>query len=159
MLRFAAPFDAVGYERGYLDLQPPQPEPKLHALLLSHLEQRATELPSALTLSYRVRRLILFELSGGNPSADHIASRLGMSRRTLTRRLLDQGTRFQTLLDEVRLGLCERALISEEVGIAEIAERLGFAEPAAFRHAFKRWTGMTPSQYRARNWRGRNGPI
>jgi AraC-like DNA-binding protein len=106
-----------------------------------------------------VRKLIISELSGGNPSADHIAGLLGMSRRTLMRRLLEQGTRFQALLDEVRLGLAERALISEDAGIAEIAERLGFAEAAAFRHAFKRWTGMTPSEYRARNWRGASGPI
>src|SRR5262245_45526108 len=45
MLRFDAPFDAIVYERGYLDLHPPQPDPKLHALLVSQLEQRATELP------------------------------------------------------------------------------------------------------------------
>jgi AraC-like DNA-binding protein len=153
-LRFDAPFDAIVYERRYLELRPPHPDPKLHALLVKQLEQRAIELPPALKLRHRVRKLILSELSGGNPSADHIARRLGMSRRTLMRRLLEQGARFQELLDEVRLEIAERALISEEGGVAEIAERLGFAEPAAFRHAFKRWTGMTPSEYRARNWRG-----
>jgi AraC-like DNA-binding protein len=158
-LRFDAPFDAIVYERSYLDLRPPHPDRKLHALLVKQLEQRAIELPPALTLRHRVRKLITAELSGGNPSADHIAGLLGMSRRTLMRRLLEHGTRFQALLDEVRLGLAERALISEEVGITEIAERLGFAEPAAFRHAFRRWTGTTPSEYRARNWRGTPGPI
>jgi AraC-like DNA-binding protein len=157
-LRFDAPFEAIVYERGYLDLRPPHSDPKLHALLVKQLEQRVVELPPALTLRHRVRKLIVAELAGGNPSTDHIAGLLGMSRRTLMRQLLAQGIRFQALLDEVRLGLAERALISEDVGIAEIAERLGFAEPAAFRHAFRRWTGTTPTQYRARNWRGPSGP-
>ena len=148
-VRFAAPFDALVYERKYLDLPMPQADPKLHALLRRQLEQVVAELPPAQELRRQVRKLILAELAGGNPSADHIAARLQMSRRTLTRRLLQQGTSFKGLLEEVRRELAERALISEEVGIAEIAERLGFAEPAAFHRAFKRWTGMTPGQYRA----------
>ena len=156
-LRFAAPFDAIVYERKYLDLPMPQADPKLHALLRRQLESVVAELPPTQELRRQVRKLILAELGGGNPSADHIAERLQMSRRTLTRRLLQQGTTFKRLLEEVRRELAERALISEEVGIAEIAERLGFAEPAAFHRAFKRWTGMTPADYRERNWRGPSG--
>jgi AraC-like DNA-binding protein len=156
-LRFGAPFDAIVYDRKYLDLPMPQADPKLHALLRRQLEQAVAELPPAQELRRQVRRLILAELNGGNPSADHIAERLQISRRTLTRRLLQQGTSFKGLLEEVRRELAERALISEEVAIGEIAERLGFAEPAAFHRAFKRWTGMTPADYRERNWRGPTG--
>jgi AraC-like DNA-binding protein len=153
-VRFGAPFDAIVYDRSYLDLPMPQADPKLHALLRKQLERAVEDLPPAQELRREVRKLILSELRGGNPSADHIADCLKMSRRTLTRRLLQQGTTFKGLLEGVRRELAERALISEEVGIAEIAERLGFAEPAAFHRAFKRWTGLTPADYRQRNWRG-----
>ena len=153
-VRFEAPFDAIVYERSYLDLPMPQADPRLHALLRRQLEHAVAELPPAQELRRKVRKLILAELPGGSPGADHIAERLQMSRRTLTRHLLQQGTTFKRLLDDVRRELAERALISEEVGIAEIAERLGFAEPAAFHRAFKRWTGLTPADYRERNWRG-----
>lgn len=156
-IRFGAPFDAIVFERKYLDLPMPQADPKLHALLRRQLEQAVADLPPAQELRRQVRKLILAELCGGNPSADHIAERLEMSRRTLTRHLVQQGTSFKALLEEVRRELAERALISEEVGIAEIAERLGFAESAAFHRAFKRWTGMTPADYRERNWRGPSG--
>jgi AraC-like DNA-binding protein len=156
-IRFGAPFDAIVFDRKYLELPMPQADPKLHALLRRQLEQAVADLPPAQELRRQVRKLILAELCGGNPSADHIAERLEMSRRTLTRRLLQQGTTFKGLLEEVRRELAERALISEEVGIAEIAERLGFAEPAAFHRAFKRWTGLTPADYRERNWRGPSG--
>jgi AraC-like DNA-binding protein len=154
---FGAPFDAIVFDRKYLNLRMPHADPKLHALLRRQIEERVAELPPAQELRKQVRKLIVAELAGGNPSADHVADCLQMSRRTLTRRLLQQGTTFKALLEEVRREVAVRALISEEIGIAGIAERLGFAEAAAFHRAFKRWTGMTPAEYRERNWRGPQG--
>jgi AraC-like DNA-binding protein len=153
-VRFAAPFDAIVFDRRYLDFPMPHADPKLHALLRKQLDHAIAELPPAHDLRRRVRKLIMAELASGNPNADHIAERLQMSRRTLTRQLLQDRTSFKALLEEVRRELAERALITEDVGMAEIATRLGFAEPNAFYRAFKRWTGMTPSEFRERNWRG-----
>lgn len=156
-LRFGAPFDAIVFDRRYLDLPMPHADPKLHALLLKQLDHAITCLPPAHALRLRVRKLIKAELLGGSPTVDHIAQSLGMSRRTLARQLLAEGATFKGLLEEVRRELAERALISEDVGIAEIAERLGFAESNTFYRAFKRWTGMTPSSFREINWRGPRG--
>jgi len=89
----------------------------------------------------------------GSPSADHIAARLHMSRRTLARRLEQEGTTFKALLDELRRDLAMRWLVTEDLGVAELGHRLGFCEPAAFHRAFKRWSGKTPGQYRRDHWR------
>jgi AraC-like DNA-binding protein len=157
-VRFEAPFDAIVFDRRYLDLPMPHADPKLHALLRKQLDHAIADLPPAHELRRQVRKLITAELAGGHASAERVAKRLQMSRRTLTRKLLEQGTTFKGLLEEVRREIAERALISEDVGIAEIAERLGFAESNAFHRAFKRWTGMTPSEFRQANWRGPRGP-
>jgi len=81
-------------------------------------------------------------------SLDAVAAELCLSGRTLRRHLQANQTRFQTLLDQA---LCDRALDylhQTQLNIADIADRLGYAEPASFRQAFRRWTGRTPSQIR-----------
>jgi AraC-like DNA-binding protein len=153
-LRFGAPFDAILCDRAYLDLPMPRADAKLHRLLRTQLEERVAELPPAQRLRRRVRGLIAARLSGGSATAEEIAATLQMSRRTLTRRLVEQGITFKELLEEVRRELAERALISEDVSLGEIAQRIGFSEPTVFHRAFKRWTGLTATAYRERNWRG-----
>jgi AraC-like DNA-binding protein len=150
-LRFGAPFDAILCDRRYLDLPMPGADARLHQLLRQQLEERIAELPPAQQLRRQVRKWVSAELATGNPTAAGIAARLKMSRRTLTRQLVQQGTTFKELLDEVRCELAERALISEDVALVEIAQRLGFREPGNFHRAFRRWTGSTPAEYRERN--------
>ena len=82
------------------------------------------------------------------PTIEGIAEELHMSSRSLRRHLAAEGTSFRSLLDEVRLALAEELLLSGQLKLSEIAERLGYAESAPFIHAFKRWKGMTPDQYR-----------
>lgn len=154
VVRFSAPFDGFVFDRRWLDRQVPTADPKLHQLLCRHADERLAALPRSGSLLRRVRELVADELGRGNPSADHIAARLHMSRRTLTRRLEQMGTTFKALLDEVRRDLAMRWLVTEDVRIAELAHRLGFSEPAAFHRAFKRWSGKTPAQYRRDHWRG-----
>ena len=86
----------------------------------------------------------------GYPVLEAVASRLFMSTRTLKRKLQQADASFQALLDEVRLNDARRLLGMSTLGIEEIAGRMGFAEPASFTHAFRRWTGMTPSEWRTR---------
>ncbi|MFY0539064.1 helix-turn-helix transcriptional regulator [Nannocystis pusilla] len=77
------------------------------------------------------------------------AKRLGMSQRTLQRRLQDAGRSFQDLFDDVRRELALRHLAAGNLTICEIANRVGFTDLRAFYRAFKRWTGTAPGQYRA----------
>ncbi|MEO1273598.1 MAG: helix-turn-helix transcriptional regulator, partial [Myxococcota bacterium] len=82
------------------------------------------------------------------PTATAVAQRLGMSRRTLYRRLRDEGTTFQHLLDDLRAGMAQSLLKNRHTDLTEVAFILGFSEPRAFSRAFKRWTGTTPARWR-----------
>jgi AraC-like DNA-binding protein len=80
-----------------------------------------------------------------------IAQVLGMSRRTLARRLAEENLTFSDVLDRMRADLAKHYLEDPNFSISEIAWRLGFQEVAAFTTAFKRWTGVTPTQMRTQS--------
>lgn len=147
-LRFGASFDGFVFDTKTLDRPLPASDPKLHELLTRHAEQMLSELPSAQSLSRRVRALIVPALQHGDATAENIASLLHMSRRTLTRQLETEGTTFKDLLAELRRALAMRYLETTSLGTTEIALLLGFSETAAFHRAFKRWTKRTPLEHR-----------
>ena len=78
---------------------------------------------------------------------EQVASRLGMSSRTLRRRLDEEGSHFRQLLDEVRQALAEELLATGGLTLEEIAERLGYGEVSNFIHSFKRWKGVAPRRF------------
>lgn len=82
-------------------------------------------------------------------NASNVARKLAMSRRTLTRKLGDEGVGFAEILDETRAALAKRYLAERDLQVTEIAWLLGYREASSFTHAFKRWTGMTPRQLRS----------
>lgn len=88
-------------------------------------------------------------LPHGEANVDEVAKRLGMSRRTLTRRLAAENVTFADLLSELRLELARKYLAEPGMQIAEAAWLLGYKGTSAFSHAFKRWTGAPPSRRRA----------
>lgn len=94
-------------------------------------------------LAAEVRALVLQHLPDGAPMPD-VAAGLGLSERTLRRRLEAAGTAYRTLLDEVRSGLAE-VLLGAGLSAAEVSSRLGYAEPAAFSHARARWRAADPA--------------
>jgi AraC-like DNA-binding protein len=79
---------------------------------------------------------------------ESVAAELGTTSRTLRRRLADEGTTFQDLLREIRAHFAITYLRETEMKIEDIADRVGFSDAANFRHAFRRWTGKSPSEYR-----------
>lgn len=83
------------------------------------------------------------------PSADDVARTLGMSGRTLKRRLADEKTTFSDILDDVRHQRALLLLDDKRLTVAEIGARLGYADAASFTHAFQRWTGQSPAAMRA----------
>jgi AraC-like DNA-binding protein len=102
--------------------------------------------------SERVRATIRSMPTLGDLSADTVAAQLSMSDRTLRRRLRDEGTSYQQVLDDVRAQLARRHLANAEHGIGEVARLLGFSDASAFTKAFRRWTGRTPADFaRARS--------
>ena len=98
----------------------------------------------------RVRARLLERLDR-KPTVGEIAAELYMEERTLRRHLAAEGTSFSELLDEVHSTLATKFLGFPSMSIEEIALRLGYADGPAFTHAFKRWTGTTPSAWRAKH--------
>jgi AraC-like DNA-binding protein len=101
-----------------------------------------------LTWERKVREAIEAQLPEGEPSAERIAQALHLSLRSLQRHLADEGCRFDTLLNECRENLALLHLRDPQCSLGEISYLLGFADASSFSRAFKRWTGMTPGQFR-----------
>ncbi|MDX1634323.1 MAG: AraC family transcriptional regulator [Marinobacter sp.] len=105
--------------------------------------------------STRVRRVI--ETSHPfPPKLARVASTLFVSERTLKRRLHEENSSFQTLVDDVRLERAGELLEGTAMNLSQIADALGYADAANFTRAFKRWTGVSPSQFRAEHCQGKS---
>ena len=109
-------------------------------------------------MAERVRRVLWLLLPGGRCTAAHVASRLGVSRRTLTRALEAEGTRFLALLDEARLDVARRQLASGTRSLTGISEMLGFSGVSAFSTWFRHHHATSPRQWRAAQQVSRQGP-
>jgi len=133
-----------------LELPIVKADPGLIALLDRHAAELVARFSREDTLRDKVQNLIRNELRGGNAALNRVAEQLGMSARTLQRKLQASGTSHQKLLDEVRHELALRYLREPELAVCEVAYLLGFSESSAFHRAFKRWTGTTPNEFRRR---------
>ena len=94
-----------------------------------------------------VRRVLLAR-PGLFPTIERVAEKLDVSARTLRRRLADENTSFQRVLDEVRFGLATEYLVETPLPVQEVASLLGYSDPGNFTHAFKRWARTSPSGFR-----------
>jgi len=126
-------------------------QPELQPSLVRLVRSVQHNLPAAEDHQSRVRSLLLEELVGGLTSKDEAARRLGLSSRTLTRRLQEEGVTFRELLEEVRQELAQAWLADPSVAIHEVAYLLGYSEPSTFHRSFRRWTGQTPTTWRQKS--------
>jgi AraC-like DNA-binding protein len=99
-------------------------------------------------LTEKVKAVIIDQLPSGNVTDENVAQALYMSSRNLQRQLQSAGTTFNTLLNQIRQDLAQKYLRGQDTSMTEIAFLLGFSESSAFSRAFKRWIGVTPTQYR-----------
>jgi AraC-like DNA-binding protein len=104
-------------------------------------------------------RGVLLDADGAFPSLQDIASSLHMTARTLHRRLIEEGTSYKAILDEIRRSLAIEQLALDRLSIAEVADALGYQSVANFSRAFKRWQGVTPSEYRESSYATRVKPL
>jgi AraC-like DNA-binding protein len=100
-------------------------------------------------LRTRVENAIASLLPHGRVLVEDVARSLGMSERTLARKLSDEGLNFTEILQQLRRDLAVRYLGDRKLHVSKIAWLLGFHGVSAFTHAFKRWTGKTPREMRA----------
>ena len=112
------------------------------------VEEMLAQMKPAAPLFLRAKSEIGKNLSGGVPKVSDVAKGLGMSARTLQRRLSDDGSVFQDLVDQARRELAERLLSTTHYPLVEIAILTGFSDQSSFTRAFKRWSGETPRSFR-----------
>jgi AraC-like DNA-binding protein len=147
-VRFGASRHAILFHRESLDVPHVHRDDGLCAILRAHADAWLARRHAASRFPQRVRDVLRYEMLLGNTGTAAVARRLGMSPRALQRRLRSHGHSLSQLMDEVRSDAAHEALADPRVALKEVSERLGFSEPSAFHRAFKRWTGLTPQQYR-----------
>ena len=150
-LRFDREWNALVLPRGLLDAPMAHADAGLHAELCRYAEQLLALLPSRAALAQRVTELMRRRLASARHDLASIAESLHMSERSLRRKLAHEGTSHSELLDVARKELALSYLSSAELDLSEIGFRLGFAHPPAFHRAFRRWYGISPSEYRKRH--------
>ncbi|GEP02897.1 AraC family transcriptional regulator [Methylobacterium oxalidis] len=149
-IAFDAEADEIGFQAGAAETPLAGADPYLHQLLRGYCEEALShrDRPRE-SLRTRVENAVVPLLPHGRPLVDDIARSLGMSQRTLSRRLAGEGLTFERVLEELRRDLALRYLRDDHLPTSRIAWLLGFQEVAAFTNAFRRWTGRTPSQVRS----------
>lgn len=147
-LQFNAADYALALPSALLDAPLAQANLPLQNLLREHAEALLARLPSE-SLSVRVVSLLSAQLSQGEPDRGQLAQALNLSERTLQRRLAEEGSSYQQLLNDTRRQLAERYLRDTQLPATEIALLLGYSEPSVFFRAFRQWSGLTPGEYRS----------
>ncbi len=150
VVHFAADEDSFTLSRRDVDRPLPTSNRQLAATLdrilteqLAHLDKR--------DVVARCQARLLDQLSSGELSEDAMAEQLHMSRRTLQRKLAEADLTYQKLVDDTRRDLAMRHLEDPRHSITDVTFLLGFSQQSAFTRAFRRWTGMSPSAYRAQH--------
>jgi AraC-like DNA-binding protein len=123
-------------------------DPLLRSVLEEHAEKLLRDLPNLQDPLRDVQQALLDAMPRGRVDLEHVARQLGVSARTLQRRLADTGTRWSELLEEARRQLSSRLLVDPSLSVDDVAVLLGYAEASAFHRAFRRWTGQTPGAFR-----------
>ncbi len=147
-VRFEQERFAIVMKRELLDHPLAVADYELLKILRRHCRQILGRRPRTKELIFDVRETIIKLLPRGHPTMKIVARELGMGDRTLARRLAERGQSFKNLVDDVRRELSFQYLKDENIDVKQIAYLLGYSEVAAFNHAFKRWTGSTPSSFR-----------
>jgi AraC-like DNA-binding protein len=146
-IRASAEWDGLTFTKDVWNLPLRRRDPILRGVLESHADATLSRLPSTTGFAAQVARVL-----AGKPIGDArmstVARELGMSARTLQRRLADGGTSYQAVQDDVRREAAGRYLADSEFAISEVAYLVGFSEAAPFHRAFKRWYGVTPDAFR-----------
>lgn len=150
-LRFGAACDALLFDPESVNCTMPRASLHLSAILEKVGDEQLAKLPDEThVISQRIRQVLDDGFNHGDDrSMSDVASQMGMSQRTLQRRLSHEGSTFKEVREQVRHELACTWLRQPQVAIGEVAFLLGFSEPSAFHRAFKRWSGQTPATFRA----------
>ncbi|TVT81760.1 AraC family transcriptional regulator [Pseudomonas sp. H3(2019)] len=146
-LRFDSTDNAFAFDKHWLDQPLPLADTITHQAMAERCRKHNTEFTGRQAWLGRIRQLLAAQLDAA-PGLEGLAEQMNCSARTLRRHLKDLGCSYQELLDELRFERAKQMLYEDQLPIYRIAEALGFSETASLRHAFVRWSGVAPSQFR-----------
>jgi AraC-like DNA-binding protein len=147
---FAQAVDTWVLPQRVMDLPIVSGDSRLLQILTAHADDLLAERHSVSALQSMVANQLVALLPSGEARAAAVAQRLGMSTRSFTRHLAEEGTTFGEILERLRQHLASGYLADNRMSSQQIAWLLGYSEPSAFTHAYKRWTGTTPRRARKR---------
>ena len=148
-VRFGAEENAFVLSAKDADRSLPSSNKQLAAVFDRMLTEELARLDKSNVIA-RCRAAVLEDLPSGEASAEETAKQLHMSPRTLQRKLAEAQTTYVQLVDDTRKDLALRYIEDPRRSITDITFSLGFSQPSAFTRAFRRWTGLAPSEYRAK---------
>lgn len=144
---FNQPENSIVFSTSILAQKVITKDPYLQAILKKHADFLLKQNTIKEKNASQVQQIILEYLPTGKVNADFVAQQLNIHRRTLSRKLNAEGTSFQEILEKTRQQLAH-SYLEQKMGIPEISLFLGFSEPSVFQHAFKRWFGTSPGDYK-----------
>ena len=147
-IRFGAQRNALLFNTEDLQLPLLESNPHLNAKLMNQCEELLKQVALADSYRNKVLKVLGTMLHGQTPSIDEVALKLGMPSWTLRRKLKEEDSAYQSLVDEMRRDVAMSYMKSTDLTFGEISYLLGFSTPGAFQRAFKRWSGKTPGEFR-----------
>lgn len=123
-------------------------DPVLNALISECAQRRIQELPRGRPIVSKVREVLLELLPAKEPSLQNVAEALDLSPRVLQRKLQAEGTNFRSLVENAREEIAKQYLAETSMSAIDVAMILDYADAPSFYRAFKRWTGLSPGQFR-----------
>jgi AraC-like DNA-binding protein len=146
-VRFSQPYNAVIIKSQALNYKVIHGCASTYELLKRQADADLEKVRMGLNFSEKVARVITPLLNGSTPTLDRVAEQLNMAPWTVRRKLVDEGSTFQQVLNDTRRDLAISYVKDTAFTLGEIAYLLGFGSPTAFQRAFKRWTGIAPGSY------------
>jgi len=148
-VEFGSDEDSLVIDRRVADLPLPERTPELAAMFEDYVAAVIRELDAECSFADRVREAVAEGLLRGVRSEREVAESLGVTRRTLRRRLATEGLTFREIRQDLLQTRAERMLRENRLPISEISYLLGYSEPSTFHRAFRGWTGRSPAAWRA----------
>ena len=152
-VRFSARYDAIVFRARDLQLPLATYNPELLATLSPQRDHEIAHLKAQQTTSSRAKAVLKRLHYGQDTDIHEVAKELGMSTRTLQRRIAEEGSSFRQLLSDARRERARIYLQHPSLGLSKTASLLGYEDPKSFLRAFRVWEGVTPTEWRARQRR------
>lgn len=147
--QFGLAANVARFDAALLGMPVPNADPSLYPVLRQHAERLLNERSARGTgVAAQVRSAVIRALPQGGARLPAVAAQLGLSPRTLQRKLAEAGCSFQEVLDRVRYELAQAWLRQRDLNLVDIAFLLGYREQSAFTHAFREWSGVNPGAWR-----------